>query len=75
MSDFDGDVDESHEERVRRVHDRAVAALGDAEKAKRWMAKRNRALGGLTPDSMLSTAEGAQTVVAILVRIEHGVGG
>ena len=59
--------------RYRKVHARATAALGTAEKATRWLAKPNRGLGGQAPETLLETDAGATTVLQLLERIEHGI--
>jgi putative toxin-antitoxin system antitoxin component (TIGR02293 family) len=52
---------------------RAEKALGDAEKAGRWLRKPNRALGGTRPLDLLASDVGARMVERALTRIEHGV--
>jgi putative toxin-antitoxin system antitoxin component (TIGR02293 family) len=47
--------------------------LGARDKAGRWLQKANRALGGVAPLDLLDTDLGAEEVVTILGRIEHGV--
>ena len=59
--------------RVARTLTRATEVLGSAEKARRWMRKANRALGGESPLSMLDTDLGTQAADEVLTRIEHGV--
>lgn len=59
--------------RLARIFVRAVDVLGSAEKAKIWLQRENRALGGLAPISMLDADIGAQAVEDVLGRIEHGV--
>jgi putative toxin-antitoxin system antitoxin component (TIGR02293 family) len=59
--------------RLARVAAVAEEALGARENAGQWLQKPNRALGGVTPLELLDTDLGAEEVVAILGRIEHGV--
>ena len=59
--------------RVVRVFVRAEEALGNQEKAARWMRKENRALGGRRPMDLLESDVGARSVERVLGRIEHGV--
>lgn len=59
--------------RVLRVYSRAEDALGDAERAHRWIMKANRALEGRTPLELLSSEAGARAVEKVLGRLEHGV--
>jgi putative toxin-antitoxin system antitoxin component (TIGR02293 family) len=59
--------------RVVRMLTRAEEALGDRDKATRWMRKENRALGGKRPIDLLESDAGARMVERVLGRIEHGV--
>jgi putative toxin-antitoxin system antitoxin component (TIGR02293 family) len=59
--------------RLARVAAQATDVLGGREKAGRWLLRRNRALGGETPLSLLDTDPGASQVEEVLGRIEHGV--
>lgn len=59
--------------RVVRLISRAEEALGDRERAYRWLRKANRALGGRRPLDLLASDVGARTVEQILGRIEQGV--
>jgi putative toxin-antitoxin system antitoxin component (TIGR02293 family) len=59
--------------RVVRVMARAEEALGEREKAGRWMRKANRALEGSRPLDLLGSDVGARMVERVLGRIEHGV--
>lgn len=67
-------IDESDRlARLARIVVRAEEALGDRENAHRWLAKPNRALGGVPPFELLDSDAGSLTVERILGRIEHGV--
>lgn len=59
--------------RVVRVIGRAEDAIGEREKARRWLRKPNRALGGRRPLDLLDSDVGARAVERVLGRIEHGV--
>jgi len=59
--------------RLARMACVAIQVLGSQEKAKEWLARPNRALGGETPLSLLDTDIGARQVEAVLGRIDHGV--
>jgi putative toxin-antitoxin system antitoxin component (TIGR02293 family) len=59
--------------RMVRVADRAEEALGDPEKAARWLRKPNRALMQKRPIELLESDVGARMVERALGRIEHGV--
>src|SRR5262249_55370620 len=45
----------------------------EQQKAHHWLNSPNRALGGVTPMSMLETEGGAHEVINILGRIDYGV--
>ena len=57
--------------RYQQPHARLVEALGAADKAARWLAKRNQVMGGQTPEALPETADGLTTDLQILCRIEH----
>jgi len=59
--------------RVARVATTAEDVLAAQAKAGRWLQAPNHALGGATPLDLLDTDLGAEEVVTILGRIEHGV--
>jgi putative toxin-antitoxin system antitoxin component (TIGR02293 family) len=59
--------------RLALVFVQAKTVLGSLEKARRWLGKPNRALGGEAPLTMLDTDIGAQAVFEELGRIEYGV--
>jgi putative toxin-antitoxin system antitoxin component (TIGR02293 family) len=59
--------------RLARVAAVAEDVLGAQDKAGRWLQKPNRALGGIVPLDLLDTDLGAEEVVTVLGRIEHGV--
>lgn len=61
--------------RLARMIVRAEQAIGDADKAHRWLMKPNRALGGQIPFTLLDSDAGASVVEQILDRIEYGVYG
>ena len=59
--------------RVVRVAQRAEEALGDRERAARWLRQPNRALQRHRPIDLLESDLGARMVERALGRIEHGV--
>ena len=59
--------------RAARVIVRAIEALGDSEKAAKWLRAPNRSLRGMIPLTLLETDFGARAVERVLGRIEHGV--
>jgi len=59
--------------RLARVGAAAFDVFGDEELARAWLRSPIRALGDATPASLLDTDIGAQAVMDVLTRIEHGV--
>lgn len=59
--------------RFARVVERAEEVFEAAEPALAWLKADNAALGGVTPQSLLDTDIGADSVLDTLGRIEHGV--
>ncbi|HEX9727500.1 MAG TPA: antitoxin Xre/MbcA/ParS toxin-binding domain-containing protein [Gemmatimonadales bacterium] len=59
--------------RLVRAAERAEEALGDREKAARWLRRPNRALQGRRPLDLLESDLGARMVERALGRVEHGV--
>jgi putative toxin-antitoxin system antitoxin component (TIGR02293 family) len=60
--------------RAVRLAGRAEEAIGNAEKAARWLRKPNRALLGKRPLDLLGSDVGARMVEQVLGRIEYGLG-
>jgi putative toxin-antitoxin system antitoxin component (TIGR02293 family) len=52
---------------------RAAEALGDREEAMRWLGNPVRELDYATPITILAADDGAERVMDILGRIEHGI--
>ncbi len=61
--------------RLARVYARAVEVFEDEEKARRWLHKPNRSLGGRIPLKAMDTDIGAVEVERVLGRLEHGIFG
>lgn len=59
--------------RVARVLGGAFAFFSDEAAARAWLAAPETALDGETPLSLLDTEVGAQEVLGLLGRLEHGV--
>ena len=59
--------------RLLRVIAKAEDTFQNEEKARRWLRKPNRALGGDVPLELLRTESGARLVKQIIGRIAHGV--
>ncbi len=67
-------VDESERVvRLARVLALATEVLGERDRARRWVVEPSRALGGVSPLTLLDTDIGAGAVFDELARIEHGV--
>ncbi len=62
----------SDNEKQAVVH-KAIDVFSNREKAVRWLQTPVRALGKVTPDSLLDSESGRKRVIAILERIEYGV--
>jgi len=58
--------------RLARIMAIASEHLGDAERARRWLKRPNRALGGLPPVAAIDTELGARQVENLLGRIAYG---
>lgn len=61
--------------RLARIIAIAEDQIGDRERARLWLNKPNRALGGRTPISLLDSDAGSRLVEQVLERIAHGVVG
>lgn len=59
--------------RVAHITRLATVVLGSLEKAKAWLHKDNRALGGNSPVSFLDTEIGERQVEDLLNRINYGI--
>lgn len=62
-------------DRTERILRLAAEVLEDAGKARTWLQRPNRGLGGETPLSMLDTDRGVRAVEGVLMRLEHGIYG
>ena len=59
--------------RLQRLTRRAAAVLGGADEGRAWLTTPQRALARRTPFEVAATEVGAETVLQLLGRIEHGV--
>jgi putative toxin-antitoxin system antitoxin component (TIGR02293 family) len=59
--------------RLMRLVARAQAVLGDEAKARAWLERPLRELGGKTALELSATEPGAREVEQVLGRLEHGV--
>lgn len=59
--------------RLMRIMERAVELFGDREKANQWLKKPKKLFEGKTPLAFAETEPGAQFVLQVIGRIEHGV--
>jgi putative toxin-antitoxin system antitoxin component (TIGR02293 family) len=58
--------------RLARTMAIASEYLGDSERARRWLKRPNRALGGVAPVAAIDTELGARQVENLLGRIAYG---
>ena len=59
--------------RLFKVYNKALDVLGTQAKAASWLKKPARAFGGITPLNYADTEPGAQEVILLLDRLDHGV--
>jgi putative toxin-antitoxin system antitoxin component (TIGR02293 family) len=59
--------------RLTQVYEMAADVFWSSEKAKRWLKKPARGLGGRIPLEYADTYIGANEVVKLLGRIDHGI--
>jgi hypothetical protein len=57
----------------KKIRARAAEVLGDSASAERWLQTPLRSIGGVSPASLLNTADGRQLVLDTLGRIEQGI--
>jgi putative toxin-antitoxin system antitoxin component (TIGR02293 family) len=60
-------------DRAARILTMAAETLGSEEKARTWMQRPNRGLGGDTPLSLLDTDVGVRAVEGVLARLDEGM--
>lgn len=58
--------------RLARIVALAKRYIGDVEKARRWLKRPNRALGGRAPIDLIETEPGVREVENVLGRIAYG---
>ncbi|MGE0666034.1 MAG: antitoxin Xre/MbcA/ParS toxin-binding domain-containing protein [Sphingomonadales bacterium] len=59
--------------RFFRIWRRTLDTFGGPDRARRWLERPTRPLGGAAPMSLLDTEEGARFVEDVLSRIDHGL--
>lgn len=59
--------------RVAYILHLAASTLGGVAKARAWLQRRNRALGGVVPLSLLDTEIGERRVEEVLLQLSHGL--
>ena len=59
--------------RLTQVYEMAADVFGSSEKAKRWLKKPARGLGSRIPLEYADTYIGANEVIKLLGRIDHGI--
>lgn len=58
---------------IAEVYARAADVLGSLESCQKWLNTENRALGNEKPIVMLKSRFGAQMILDLLGRMEHGI--
>lgn len=59
--------------RIAYILHLAASTLGSVEKARAWLQRKNRALGGLSPLSLVDTEIGERKVEEVLLQLSHGI--
>lgn len=59
--------------RVAYIAHLAAATLGGLETSRVWLSRPNRAVGGVSPLSLLDTDIGCRQVEDLLARLNHGI--
>lgn len=59
--------------RIARIYDQALEVFGDPELSRKWLQEPAFALGDIPPLQYADTEIGAQEVMDLLGRIQHGV--
>ena len=59
--------------RIAYVMHLAASTFGGLDKARLWMQRDNRSLGGSTPLSLLDTEIGERQVEEVLLQLNHGI--
>jgi putative toxin-antitoxin system antitoxin component (TIGR02293 family) len=59
--------------RLERISEMAARVFGQAEKARLWLRRENKALDGLRPIDLLASETGAHMVEEELTRIDYGM--
>jgi putative toxin-antitoxin system antitoxin component (TIGR02293 family) len=59
--------------RIARITQLAAETLGDVDRARTWLGRPNRALGGEIPLTMLDTEIGTHQVAEVLHHINYGI--
>lgn len=61
------------ENEIRKLMSYGEKVFGDKSNFQKWLLSESKALGNITPKSLLETEEGIQQVNDELGRIEHGI--
>jgi putative toxin-antitoxin system antitoxin component (TIGR02293 family) len=68
-------IESDRVDRAERIVQLAADVLESDDKAREWLQRPNRGLGGQTPLSVLDTDRGVRAVEGVLMRLEHGMYG
>ena len=58
---------------IAEVYSKGFEVFGDEKKFTRWLNKKSKVLGGLTPFSLLDTSYGVKLVIDEIRRIDYGI--
>ncbi|WP_396632899.1 antitoxin Xre/MbcA/ParS toxin-binding domain-containing protein [Maribacter sp. R86514] len=56
-----------------RLKEYGESVFEDKTNFEKWLKTKSKALGGITPESLLKSSRGVQKVMYALGRIEHGI--
>jgi hypothetical protein len=70
---LESESNEIRDRRKQEIRDYAIEVFESENNAQQWLASSRQELGGLTPNDVIITAEGCETVKSMLSIIDYGV--
>jgi uncharacterized protein (DUF2384 family) len=70
---LESESNEIRDRRKQEIRDYAIEVFESENNAQQWLASSRQELGGLTPNDVIITAEGSETVKSMLSIIDYGV--
>jgi Protein of unknown function (DUF2384) len=70
---LESESNEIRDRRKQEIRDYAIEVFESENNAQQWLASSRQELGGLTPNDVIITAEGYETVKSMLSIIDYGV--